>query len=388
MASASRDGGMIGPMPKGPLGVSIGLNRGALTTETAIVVREASPGDNSGLVALTSATPMLGAISLRIDRGPDFFRLLDLRGKGKVFVATDRGRVIGCISAAVRTAFVSGTPQTIGYIGDVKVHPSFAGSRVVLRLIAALREDLIRRNVDLLFAVIAAGNRQALSLMEGRLGTPRWRQIGSFRVCEFLPSPFAGRSNAYDIGPVRPNERGSLVALVNGFNRGYQFGPEIAPEDANPAPFARTLVARAGREVVATLTAFDTAEVKSNVVVALPPSLQAALAALYPLRLVLPRLRIPSVGEPLRLLYLRNAAHRKGHERALRALIQRARFEAYEREYSFAVLGIHERDPLSAIVKGLPKFVFSTHAFATSLVGGHDLEAIAAGIPMEDFALV
>jgi len=356
-----------------------------------VIVREASSEDNAGLLELTRATPMSGAIPLRIDRGANFFRLVNMRGEGKVFVATLRGRVVGCISAAVRNAFVQGKPQTIGYIGDVKVHPSLAGSRVVLRLIAALREDLVRRNVDLLFAVIAAGNRQALSLMEGRLGTPNWQPMGSFRVYEVLPSPFPRRSSSYDVDLLRPQEARSLVALVNRFNRDYQFGPVVESEgpgaDAD-SPFARTLVARLGQEVVASVTAFDASEAKSNVLVALPPLLKLALAALAPVRLILPGLRVPRVGEPLRLLYLRHPACEPGHVAALHALVQRARFEAYRRRYSFVAFGVHERDRLCDLVRGLPKFVFVSRAFATSLLGGHDLQAVAAGIPMEDFALV
>lgn len=401
MASAYCNRRVIGRMAESPAdfarlsGPEAGLRTDEFSSERSpIVIREASVDDNEALLALTAATPMLGAVSLRIDRGPDFFGLLKLRGKAKVLVATHRGRVIGCISAAVRLAFVGGTPQPIGYIGDVKVHPSFAGSRIVLRLISALREDPIRRDVDLFFAVIAGGNRHALSLMEGRLGTPRWRPIGSFRVYELLPSPFLRRSWPYDIGEARSYEHESLANLVNDVNRAYQFGPVVAAPpltdgalDVNK-PFAKTLVARLAGRVVACAAIADMAHVKNNVIVDLPLSLRASLVALTPLRLLLPRFRVPSIGRPLRMLYLRHPAHAEGHESALRLLIQRACYEAYRGSYSFAVLALHERDPLAVLVRGLPKFVFVSHAFVTSLMKKHDLERIGAGIPMEDYSLV
>ena len=395
MASASRTRRVTGRMAthsvdRASLGGPEAGNRAG--SMSPIVIREASAEDNAGLLALTDATPMLGTVSLRIDRGPDFFRLLKVRGKTKVFVATHRDRIIGCISATVRLAFVTGVPQRIGYIGDVKVHPTFAGSRVVLRLISATREYLVQRNVDLLFAVIAAGNRHALSLMEGRLRTPVWRPIGSFRVYELLPSPVSRRSRLYEIGEAHSNEHEFIANFVNRFNRDYEFGPVVAEPwrdaDASNADMStKTLVARISGRIVACLTTFDTSDVKSNVVVGLPLALKAVLAALYPVRLILPHFRVPSIGEPLRLLYLRHLAH-EGHESALRALVQRARYEAYRGRYSFAVLGLHERDPLDVIVRGLPKFVFVSHAFATSLMKRQDLERIAAGIPMEDYSLV
>ena len=63
-----------------------------------IEIRQASEADNEGLLKLTRITPMAGAISLRIDREPDFFALLRLRGRNKVFVATRGQEVVGCIS--------------------------------------------------------------------------------------------------------------------------------------------------------------------------------------------------------------------------------------------------------------------------------------------------
>ena len=90
-----------------------------------ISIQEATLNDNLELLALTQATPMNGVISLRIDRSPAFFQLLKLRGTGKVFIARADGRIVGCISVAYRSVFVDGKPQRDGYVGDLKVHPSF-----------------------------------------------------------------------------------------------------------------------------------------------------------------------------------------------------------------------------------------------------------------------
>jgi|GEM_PF-3766278 len=42
-----------------------------------IIIRETTFHDNEGLLQLTSLTPMQGNISLRVDRKPDFFGLLN-----------------------------------------------------------------------------------------------------------------------------------------------------------------------------------------------------------------------------------------------------------------------------------------------------------------------
>ena len=50
-------------------------------------IREATPEDNNQLLDLTSQTPMQGFLSLRIDRNPDFFSLLELRGASVTLIA-------------------------------------------------------------------------------------------------------------------------------------------------------------------------------------------------------------------------------------------------------------------------------------------------------------
>ena len=143
-----------------------------------VEIREANEADNEALLALTRATPMEGTISLRIDRDPDFFALLRLRGEGKVLVASRGCDVAGCISAALRTVYVGGVPETIAYVGDMKVHPKFSGSRVALRLIQALERGLRLAGIDACFSVVAEGNQRAMPLFEGRLGIPRWTPLG------------------------------------------------------------------------------------------------------------------------------------------------------------------------------------------------------------------
>jgi predicted N-acetyltransferase YhbS len=164
-----------------------------------IEIRQADEADNEGLLTLTRMTPMAGAISLRIDREPDFFALLRLRGRSRVFVATRGRQVIGCVSVALRSAYISGVPETIAYIGDMKVHPSFSGSPVAVRLIKALETDMRLAGIDVGFCVAADGNHRVMPLLAGRAGMPRWVPLGRFLVNGLIPSPFKGYSKRYVI---------------------------------------------------------------------------------------------------------------------------------------------------------------------------------------------
>jgi predicted N-acetyltransferase YhbS len=359
----------------------------------AIEIREAGTADNQALLALTRSTPMDGIISLRIDRDPDFFALLRLRGEGKVFVAVLGGEVIGCISAALRTAYISGVPETVAYIGDMKVHPRFSGTRIALHLIQALETYLRSVDIGFCFSVVADGNRRAMPLFEGRLGLPRWAHIGRFLVYELIPSPFITRSSKYCIETAEAEDLPAITTLLDRFHRSRQFAPQLSQNDLagtfsarREEPVSQIFVARTGGRVVATLSLHDTREVKGNVVLDASPALRCVLAFLRIVAAPFPAFLVPRIGDPLNVLYVRFVACDEGHRKALQALISIARAEAFRRRFTFLIIGLHERDPLRSLVRGIPRFTFSSLALATTSTGRFD--SITTGIPFEDYALV
>jgi ribosomal protein S18 acetylase RimI-like enzyme len=360
-----------------------------------IEIRPAGEADNQGLLALTGITPMAGTISLRIDRDPDFFALLRLRGTSKVFVAARGPEVIGCLSVALRTAYIAGAPETIAYIGDMKVHPSFSGSLVAVRLVQALAADMRRAGIDLGFCVAADGNHRVLPLFAGRVGTPRWVPLGRFLVNGLVPSPFQGSSKGYTIESAQAADLPAIAALLDRFHRARQFAPQLQEHEIAQIlsvdleqPFPRTFVARRGQRVVATLTLCDTGRVKRNVLLNAPGYLKLALALLGVATRPFPGFPVPRMGQALRLLSVRYAACEDGHQAALAALLALARTQAFRHRFTFLMLGLHERDPLRSLLRWIPRFTFSSQAFATSLGDVAGLERRVEGIPFEDYALV
>ena len=360
-----------------------------------IEIRLAEKADNEGLLALSRITPMVGSISLRIDRDPDFFALLRLRGESKVFVAVYGSEVVGSISAALRTAYLSGIPELVAYIGDLKIHPRFSGSRISIRLLTALRADLNRSGVDVCFCVAADGNHRVLPMFEGRLGLPRWHSAGRFLVDGLLPSPFYRRSKHYALEAAQRSDVSAIALLLDCFHKSRQFAPQLQEDEiaaalfASPElPFTKTFVARARRRIVATTTLCDIGPLKRNVFLNAPGTVKAALAVLRGVAVPFRGFQIPRRGEALRLLNVRHFACEEGHEASLPLLVSLARAEAFRNRFTFLMLGLHERDPLRSLVRRIPRLTFSSLAFSTSLGYPARLEELCRGIPFEDYALV
>jgi GNAT superfamily N-acetyltransferase len=358
----------------------------------AIEIRQAVAADNEGLLKLTRVTPMAGSISLRIDRDPDFFALPLARGETVVFVATHEERIIGCMSASTYMAYVDGELERVAHATDLKVHPEFSGKRLAVRLISALEDYVRSSGIDLSFSLIADGNSRVMVLSEGRHGTPVVVRLGRFLVDQVIPTPFPRRTSRYSVEEASRNDLPAIATMLDRRNREQNFAPPISVVDlasqANPAHFRKTFVVRDQGNLVATLTVEDTQYLRQNVLIGLPLYLRLALGILRIVALPVPGLRIPRMGEPLATLYVRFIACSAGYEEALRCLLAHARLEAFRGRFTFLSIGLHESDPLHAIVRGLPRVTFVSHAMATSLIQTRRVETLVDRVPYEDFSLV
>lgn len=366
-----------------------------------VVIREATPADNQGLLALTQVTPMEGSVSIRIDRHPDFFALLRLRGVGKTFVALYEGNIIGCFSINYRTAFVNSQARTVGYLGDLKICPRYRGTRTTIKLIQAGLDYMATQDVNVYVCVTSSSNERVSSVLQGRLSLPSWQSTGRFNVFQIVPYFGPKVYSPYVISEANSNKVEEICGLCNKFNSSYQLAPLLDHKDfpvtAEPTrhPYAcRVFTARRQGILLATISAFDLAGVKQVIILRVPLLLQLALSALRLAGPAFPFFTAPKVGVQLKILYLRNIAYVEGHEGALRALLHHVRRVAFLERYTFVTLGLHERDPLRFMVSRVPRYDFKSTVYVTTLAGPQVeknitlIDDIVSGIPMEDFAIV
>jgi predicted N-acetyltransferase YhbS len=347
-------------------------------------IRDARRDDNAGLVALTAATPMGGAIAVRSDRGPDFFRLLERRGPSRVLVAEEGGVIVGCISANRVSVYVEGAPEDVYYLGDLKVRPDRRRSGIAAGLLKAMEADLRAAGADLVLCTAAFGNDRVRPYLEGRAGLPRTAALGVFKVLQLVPRRRADSNGAFEIG--EEPEDPEMIELYNEHFREYQFGPVVGSWTLRGA---RHWVARAEGAIQAALSLVDVGDSRQNVIVRLSPLLSVLVPALRAARRVAPLPDLPRKGEPIRTLYIKALACRPGREPALDLLVQRARHQAFLEGYHFVTAGFHERDPqVDRLAIGF-KFTFKSLGFVVGLRRSPgELEALTRKIPYEDYSLV
>src|SRR5882724_4131452 len=103
----------------------------------------AGSAHDAGLRALLRETPMGGGIRLTLEREPNYFTAAHLEGERQYTIyAREADRIVAMASRSVRTLFVNGTPQKVGYLGQLRVAASHRRrTREILRTgFAMLRE--------------------------------------------------------------------------------------------------------------------------------------------------------------------------------------------------------------------------------------------------------
>ena len=348
-----------------------------------ITYRLATTEDNEQLIRLTAAAGMNGETILRIDRRPDFFKLLEKRGESLVHIALDGNTIVGSLCASRQFVYVGGEIFPVYYIGDFKVMPSHRNMGIGLELCNRLSENLISRGADLAFLNVSRGNERPFIFFKNRSGIPDFDSVGTFHVHQFI-----GRKQKPDLEDLKEETRisGELVSFLNSYYARYELGPVIREENLAGL---QIFTVRRNHQIQAVMCLSDTMHLKQNVIMKLSLSLQWQLRLLNGFHRILGISRMPALHKPVNLLYIKYLAADPCDKNLVKGLVRSAMNIAYQKSYSFASIGLHENDPLQDCFGGLFKMTFHSVGLLVSMQDNRQLvDKIKTGVPFEDYSLV
>lgn len=371
----------------------------AVAVASGLGVRDATEADNDALVALAAACPMEGHITLRMDRAPDFFALNRLEGDAwRVGVAVDADdRIVGCIAAARRRAWVNGLETTTAYVGDFKVHPNARGSGAADLLTAYARDAsgaLCGDDAPVL-ATILAGNGAAERRARGPRGMPVLARFATLNVAA-IPLLWERRERVggFSIWPAAPRDLERMAALWRDLAPSRQLAPALTADSlgvwigrAPGLALSDYLLALDARgRLRGFLGVWDQASFKQMRVVSYSPRLAVARGAINLVASLARVARLPEPGMPLPALAITHVC--AADVATLRALL----LEAYRRHrgghHAFLTLGLDVRDPLMAATAGLLAQPTLVHAYVTSARGATDAASFVGRPLHHETALV
>lgn len=328
-------------------------------------IRDATPADNGQLIALAEQCSMVGDISIRMDRKPDFFALNRLEGESwKVGVAERDGMVVGCVCVSERRAFVNGRELPTGYAGDLKVHPAHRDMRIAdeLSLYAERGCAHLPPEAPAVITVLA-GNRSMERRLPGPRGVPKFMRIGTIRTHSI---PILWRRAAIDpnsnrIVPAVWSDLDDMAALWGRVAPLRQLAPVLSANAlrdwVRSAPgldiSSYQLARSTSGELLGFLAVWDQRTFKELNVVGYSPRMKAARAAFNLLAPVVGGERMPRAGSPLNCVSIAHICVPPKKSRVLRALTISAYNNLRGSGCSFMNIGLDVRDPLTAAMEGL-----------------------------------
>ncbi len=328
-----------------------------------IGTRPAEATDNDALLALSDACPMHGAISLRIDRRPDFFAFAALeREWSTVEVVDGDDALAGCIAIASRAAWINGRQTPISYVGDLKVHPQHRQGRVA--------DTLIRRSVEVSAELVGergtvlcstlSGNRAMERRAAGGPELPVLERIATVRAhaLPLLWHPGVRQSR----GPMRVvratvSDAEEMSALWASVAPRRQLAPQLDAETiarwmAAPGLSYRLARTRDGR-LTGFLALWDQRAIKQLRVLRYSRSLARVRAMFNLAAPIVGAARLPVAGAPLRLMETLHLCVPSDQPSVLRTLALAAHRELRGTDLAFFTIALDARDPLTAALAGL-----------------------------------
>jgi hypothetical protein len=327
-------------------------------------IRDATPADNRQLVALAAACPMTGDVTIRIDRGPDFFALNRLEGeRWRVGLGERDGSVVGCIAISERRSFANGHATRTGYVGDFKVHPSHRDTRVA----DALSHYAQRACSDLppnapVMITVLAGNRAMERRLSGPRGVPAFRRLATIRT-HSIPILWRRAVNDSDSIRVEPADWNDLEEMITRWARvgpSRQLAPLLSAEglakwirEAPGLDISSYRLARApGGRLLGFFAVWDQRQFKQLTVVGYSERMKVARSAFNLLAPIAGAERMPRAGFALNCVSVAHICVPGCRPDVLRALIGTAYNELRGSGCSFMNLGLDTRDPLTVATRG------------------------------------
>jgi hypothetical protein len=300
--------------------------------------------------------PMAGAVSLSLEREPDYFTAAAVEGpRHEVLAARDRrtGEVVVIGSRSVRRCYVDGQVAWLPYIGALRVARQWRGHLPALLGAYDLCRSL-RRDDELPFCLtaIVADNSPARGVLEAGLpGMPAYREIERLTTM-IIPTGRRRPRPPFEI------QRGSakwiehIVDCLDRNNRRRQFAPvwsagDLLSDERTPGLRPEDFfMAMDNGEVVACLALWDQRAFKQVVVRDYSPGLRRLRPVLNLLAPVLGIPHLPAVGRRVETAFLSHVAVDGDDPAVLVALAAAARCEAKRRGIDSVALALSQRSPM------------------------------------------
>jgi hypothetical protein len=351
--------------------------------------------DDAALRARMAADWMRGNLSVSFRREPSYFAGCPLQGEqAQVYKCVDGqgGALVGMGARLHARLYVNGREREVGLLSDLRLAEALRGGTLVARGYKVVRQLHEADPLPYYLTVIMDGNSAALgTLASGRAGLPTYRDFGRMLTPALqldLPRPVLSVPGLR-LRRAGEGDEAALKALLAGAARRRQFARDHAPWPPGLTCGDFFVAERAGGELVACIAAWDQHALRQTHIESYSPLLAALRPAWNLAARALPFKPLPAPGERIPYLYLAALAVQGDDLAVCRALVRHAYNSLRQGPWHFAIMSVHERDPLAAVLGGYRAIQAAGRIFVVHYEdGAAEVDAIDARPPYLDMARI
>lgn len=319
--------------------------------------------DEPAIRRLLRRTPIPGGITLSLEREPSAYAANAVASDHTQILvarAEESGEIVAMGVRGVMDWYVNGAPGKIGYLGQLRVDPSYrARPRLLLRGYAKFKELHEADGCTRIYATtIMADNMPARRVLESPMkGMPRYRHIDDLVTLAITTRGGApGSLPGVQIANAASEDLEEIEHCLARYGSRYQFTPVWSPAVLKDAGRMRDLsvydfiLARRNGRVVGCLALWDQRKFKQTVVRGYSWQLACARPVTNALSHFVGSPRLPAVGEQLDMAYVSHVAVDGDNPEVLELLLRRALMRAAERGVTLVSLGFSRRNVLAEFV--------------------------------------
>ena len=349
----------------------------------------ATEADDADLRRVLAETPMEGRIAVAFRREPSWFVAAAIDGHQRQVVAcrdVESGRIVGFGCRSIRTLYVDGRPQCVGYLSSLRLLEAHRNRGLIARGYAFFRRLHNDGQTPYYLTTIADGNVTALNVLtSGRAGLPHYIPAGLYHTLAIPLVQYNGVAATPGVSIRRgvPADVPAIVRFLAAHGPRRQFFPLVQEGDLrDPSGPWRGLaiedlwLAFCGAELAGVLGTWDQHAYKQSVVTGYHGTLawlRPALNAWWSLR-GYPQL--PAPGDSLRFRVAALPVVRDDSPAIFAALLCRAVADLAGGNCTHLLVGLHERDPLLPAVERRSATRFTTHLYLVSWDDDDEIRAI------------
>lgn len=331
-------------------------------------IRLATPADNEQIQGLIRAHPMRGAVDILLQKAPSYKAASSIRGHlQQTLVGCNEERLCIMVSRSLQQVYINGEIRTLGYLSDLRSDGKNRRARPLSTLGEALQSLMAASPAHMHVATIMDDNRAAKAALTWKNTgptIPRFVDQGRF-LTHLLPLLWKrGMGRPHGLLRGRLDMLEDIVRFLNTEGRAKQFFPAYTVAWLRNLPdfFPENFwITTENGKITGVCAGWDQHRFKQTVLVRYNGTMRLA-------KRLFGRL-LPDEGAELPHAYACFLVVQGNHAPRCRALLAALYNDWLEKEQRFLLFGLHETDPLNAVVRFFPRISWPSRLYTVNYAG-------------------